>query len=188
MKINTYFLLVAFAYSFTAYANSSFNGNWETGCVILGKHSYISQASFTDDVLNLNVQFFESQTCTSPTVKGTYQGTVVYTKSSSNLQSIEHYLSSSHYTLLKQDVVDQWNDPQTPDGCGRKDWQINIPFEVSGQYCRPFKMPVKNSKILDLLLLQEGKLSFGRSPAIVGQPAADQRPKSASDLAFIRVR
>ncbi len=155
---------------------------WETDCILFGKHSYKSQAEIVSDRLVLVVNFYETKSCTIPTIKGIYRGKLSYIKTQENIHFIEHIPSSTQYMLQKKDVVDQWNDPNSKDGCGKKEWKLNDPSEVSGKFCRPFWIPQKDSKVLDLISIEANQMKFGRSPAIVGDPAFDEWPENLSQV------
>ena len=92
--------------------------------------------------------------------------------------------ASMKITPHLQVVVDQYNRPTSPDGCGYKDWVVNMPKEISGRYCRPFQIPKVGSEILEIISIEKDELRFGRNPPLVGRP---ERPSSLSEVTYKKV-
>ncbi len=164
----TYILVCSGLHADDLRNRQSLVGNWKSDCVELGRHSYISTLTFSENTLVIITRFFESRECTSHSLTGTYHGNYSSEFVDDKLYKILHTPTSAKFTLHLPQVVKLWNDPDRTDGCQRKNWTLNTPQEVSGKYCRPFHMPKKGKRLNDLIEIGDEQLRLGRSPAIVG--------------------
>lgn len=164
-------------------------GVWRTDCVVFGRHSYISSATFTDKHLTLVTNFFATQDCQTQTITGLYEGKFWGRNHNANQVFLVHEVESTQFMLHQEDVVSQWNNSDNEDGCELPDWKLMVPQEVSGRYCRPFTMPKMHEHIFDFLFYDpEGNLSFARSPAIVGELNGELETVLPADVKFKKIQ
>jgi len=132
-------------------------------------------------------KLFEDKTCISHVSTVAYEGTFSTGKVFGEGIEFNSLPSKVNFTVHIQSVIEQYNDPNSPDGCGMKNWKLNISQNVSGQYCRPFKMPTINKMVHDIYETQGNDIRFGGLPLNWDLVDPNSRPKKFSGIVFHKV-
>lgn len=185
MKSILVFLFSTFSFH-TATAWGS-KASWVTACQVFGRHSFISEVHFVSDMQLLTFKLYEDKNCMSHASTVTYEGFFSTDKVFGEGIQLDSRPSKVNFTVHIQSVIDQYNDPNSPDGCGRKNWELNVSQDVSGQYCRPFQMPTINKVIHDIYKIQGNELRFGGIPLNWDLADLNSRPQKLSSIIFHRL-
>lgn len=180
-------IILAFLFSsvtINSWAHSNITGEWISDCNVFGRHSFISELNFSDNRISVTFKLFEDKNCLSHSSTVAYRGN--YSTGMTYGEGIEFNTlpSGVNFTVHIQNVIDFYNRPGTAEGCGIKNWELNISRDVSGKYCHPFQMPTSNQMVHDIYKIHGNKLRFGAMPLTWDLTDSNTRPQILSDVVF----
>ena len=153
----------------------------ETECIPFGKnnrHSISATLKLIDSTINLETKMYSDNKCKIHTITGQYNG--IFTQKEA---SFTHYPNLLTLTLHQQEIVNHYNNSNI-DGCGIKNWELNVSREISGLYCRPFNFPNYTDTLFDIVSFEDSKLRFGAIPISWSNTTLVSRPSSYSPIYF----
>lgn len=127
-------------FNMQALATVSLNGRWSSDCNTLGRHSYKAMAEIEQPIQSVNFKLYEDSHCTSHSLTVRYEAEFLLGGFAGEGIEFSAVPSNVQLTIHLQRVVDQYNQLDA-DGCGLKDWRVNVEKNVEGRFCRPFQMP-----------------------------------------------
>lgn len=179
---NIFVLVLVFSQSSSAQVTP--HRSWVTECNVFGRHSFIAITRFIENEQYVDFKLFEDKICRSHSLTVNYVGSFSTGQTFGEGVSIDAIPSVVLMTVHLKTVVDQFNDPKTVDGCGNKNWKIDYPQDVSGQYCRPFQMPTIGETLYDIVSSQKGEIRFGGIPLNWTLNDPGLRPLKLSNIVF----
>lgn len=185
--MKTFSVLLSLAFASLSWGRSQTTRTWITDCHVFGRHSFISEIKFVGDKQSVNFKLFENKACGSHASTVFYEGSFSTGKVFGEGVEFDSLPAKVEFTVHIQSVIDQYNDPSSPDGCGMKNWKLNVAQDVSGQYCRPFQMPTVNKMVHDIYDIQEHDIRFGGIPLNWDLVDPNNRPQKLSDIVFHKV-
>lgn len=127
-------------------------------------------------------RMFKDKECTKPSITVIYGSDFSLGSIDKELQEFDHTPTHVFMVLLDEDVVDLYNDINRKEGCGIKDWEINIPKDVNGLFCHPFQMPAYGETLFDLIKYKNKTLQFGGIPYNWNITESGDRPTSVYSI------
>lgn len=182
MKLVLIFLfLISASHS---WGSSSLVEAWVTDCYVFGRHSFISEIQLVDNRQLTIFKLFEDKTCHGHVSTVTYAGTFSTGNFFGEGIEFDSLPTRVNFTVHLESVIEQYNDPNSSDGCGLKNWKLNVAQDVSGRYCRPFQMPSINKMIHDIYKTQANDIRFGGLPLNWDLADPNSRPQKLSEIIF----
>ncbi len=165
-------------------AKSDLTGKWITECNVSGKHSFKATLTFQNNKENIDFKLFEDTTCKEHSLSVSYIASYITGAKFGEGKKFNSTPEKVQMTVHLQKVIDQFNRAETEDGCGFKDWKLNVARDVSGKFCRPFKMPTVGKTVYDIYKLNLNSLVFGGLPLKWDMVDPTVRPKQLSKTEF----
>ncbi len=170
-----------------SWGNTAMDGAWISDCNVFGRHSFISEIQFKESNHFVTFKLYEDQSCLSHASTVSYEGSFSTGNIFGEGIEFDSLPSKVQLTVHIQNVVDQYNNPSSPDGCEMKNWQIDVAQDVSGKYCRPIQMPTIGVAVHDIYQVQDSEFRFGSIPLNWGLNDPARRPRTLSKITFHRI-
>lgn len=167
-------------------AKTDLSGNWVSECNLLGKHSFKSKISFKDVVESVEFKLYKETTCQTHVLSVFYEASFMTGAKFGEGKKFNSTPSKIQLVIHLPAVVEQFNSSNDKDGCGLKNWKLNVAQSVSGKFCWPFKMPTLGKPVYDIYKLNLNSLVFGGLPIKWDMTDITVRPKQLSKIEFWR--
>lgn len=180
--------LLALLISTTVLANTP-QGNHFSNCHPFGqndRHSFKMTAYMDRGNFYSAFQMFSDKECQKQALTVIYGSDFDLGLTENGLIEFDHTPTHVFMVLLSEDVVDHYNDPNRPEGCGYKDWEINKPKDVNGLFCHPFQMPRHSETLYDIIKYENSVLQFGGIPFNWNITDPYKRPKDVHQIKFFK--
>ncbi len=181
-------LLTLALISFSSIALSTTpRGNHYSDCHLIGqndRHSFKMTAYMDKGDFYSAFQMFKDKSCEKPSLTVIYGSDFSLGLESNGLVEFDHTPTHVFMVLLDEDVVDFYNDVNRKEGCGIKDWKINMPKDVNGLYCHPYQMPTIGETLYDVIKYDDSVLQFGGIPYSWDITDSANRPTKVHSLKF----
>lgn len=188
MKTLVHLLLISIVFLNFSNASASLIGTWKTQCTVFGqnnRHSFSSIVTINASKILIDFKMFADQNCTIHNLTSNYEGAYSTSVNYGEGSKIDFTSTEVAFTLSRQEIVDLYNDPNSLDGCGIKNWQLNILQDVSGRFCRPFQMPTRGKQVYDIFNVSNGELKFGFIPFRWNEDSSS-RPTQLSEIVYLK--
>lgn len=171
-------------FSISVLAKSDITGNWVSECNIFGNQSFKATIKFENSKETFNFKLFEDKNCTTHSLSMAYEASYITGAKFGDGKKFNSTPSKVEMTVHLQSVIEQFNSNTNEDGCGFKNWKLNVPQNVSGKFCHPFKMPTIGKTVYDIYKLNLNSLVFGGLPTQWDMVDSTVRPKQLSKVEF----
>lgn len=176
-------ILVLFL-SLSAFAKTDLSGNWVSECTPFSKHSFKSRIVFKGATEKVEFKLFEDAKCVDHSLTVFYEAIFITGAKFGEGKKFNSLPTKVQMSVHLPAILEQFNKTDSEDGCGIKNWKLNIAQDVSGKFCRPFKMPTVGKTVYDMYKLNLNSLVFGGLPTKWDMSDPTVRPDKLSKVEF----
>jgi hypothetical protein len=182
-------LSASLPFSALAHADTSeaLEGAWKTACLNMdGEPSRQYEFRFSGEQVTMDYLGFADTACNVPAlmIRFTARYTLPAGDELSRPQPIDLVLDSVSLTPRDQEVTSYFN---TTAYCGFADWQADTARDVTGNQSEGCEMPAAGDVLFNLIQIQEGVLTMGRTDEEHNGSSPDTRPTELNrDESFTR--
>jgi hypothetical protein len=177
-------ILLVLLLNLSAFAKADLSGNWISECNFYNNHSFKSKVVFKDAKEIVEFKFFEDAKCQEHSLTIVYEANYITGARFGDGKKFNSTLVKVQMTVHLPLALEQFNKPNSEDGCGIRNWKLNVAQDVSGKICGPFKMPVIGKTVYDIYKLNLNSLVFGGLPVKWDMSDPTVRPDKLSKIEF----
>lgn len=165
-------------------AKVDLSGNWITECSPLSSRSFKARIHLQSAIENVEFKLFEDAKCQEHSLTVNYEASYITGAKFGEGKKFNSTPSKVQMTVHLPAVLDQFNKDDSKDGCGIRNWKLNVAQNVSGKFCGPFKMPMIGKVVYDIYKLNLNSLAFGGLPTKWDMSDPGVRPNKLSKVEF----
>jgi hypothetical protein len=177
-------IFLVFFLSLNVFSKTDLSGNWVSECNPIAKHSFIARIVFKGATEKVEFKLFEDTKCVDHSLTVYYEAIFITGAKYGEGKKFNSLPTKVQMSVHLPAVLEQFNKADSEDGCGIKNWKLNIAQDVSGKFCRPFKMPAVGKTVYDMYKLNLNSIAFGGLPTKWDMSDPTVRPDKLSKVEF----